>query len=532
MTHLMVRQTPQRSFAFPPTRSDAPIFMIARSFAPVAVAAAAFFVPAQALFAAARAPAAIGSAATAAARGGGEAESEGAGPESGAYAITHVNVVPMDRERVLADQTVLVRDGKIVRLGSAGDVAVPEGATRIDGRGRWLMPGLADMHAHLFSDDAFPDSLAPDELAVMLANGVTTVRFMIGTPEQLELRSRVAAGELLGPTIYSASPQLSGKAYGEIFNGRVVTTPEEARAAVREVSAAGYDFVKLTYLISRPVYDAVVETAREVGIPVIGHVDPQVGLERALEAGQQIEHLDSYMEAILADDAPSRVSVSTINVWKTENWLTLDHVDEAKIAEVAAASARAGVTNTPTLTFFKLVFGIRPTAEQIRAFPEWRFLSPGRRAEMESGFTWKAPPTDERRRRYVELRNRITKAIHDAGGRILAGSDSPDWFLLYGFSLHRELANLVEAGLTPYEALEAATRNPAEWLGASETFGTIAEGRHADLLLLEANPLERVGNARKRVGVMVRGRWLPESELRAMLDRAAPRFQAGFEATG
>ncbi len=532
MTHLSVghscvRPVPSGSaHAFPSSTR------IARALAPAAVAAAALFGPAQTLFAAARAPVALGSARPAAVRGGGEAEKEGTGPESGVYAFTYVNVVPMDRERVLADQTVLVRDGRIVRLGKAGEVAVPEGATRIDGRGRWLMPGLADMHAHLFSDDAFPDSLAPDELAVMLANGVTTVRFMIGTPEQLELRSRVAAGELLVPTIYSASPQLSGKSYGKIFNGRVVTTTEEARAAVREVAAAGYDFVKLTYLITRPVYDAVIETAHEVGIPVIGHVDTEVGLARALEAGQQIEHLDSYMEAILADDAPSKVSVSTINVWKTENWLSLDHVDEAKIAEVAAATARAGVWNTPTLTFFKLVFGIRPTAEQIHEFPEWRFLSPGRRAEMESGFTWKVPATDERRRRYVELRNRITKAIHDAGGRILAGSDSPDWFLLYGFSLHRELANLVEAGLTPYEALEAATRNPAKWLGASETFGTVAEGRRADLLLLEANPLENVGNAQKRVGVMVHGRWLPESELRAMLDRAALRIHAGFEATG
>ena len=134
--------------------------------------------------------------------------------------------------------------------------------------------------------------------------------------------------------------------------------------------------------------------------------------------------------------------------------------------------------------------------------------------------------------RYVELRNRITKAIHDAGGRILAGSDSPDWFLLYGFSLHRELANLVEAGLTPYEALETATRNPAEWLGAAETFGTVAEGRRADLLLLDADPLTDVGNASKLAGVMLRGRWLPRSELQAMLDRAAPRYRAAFDTAG
>jgi imidazolonepropionase-like amidohydrolase len=222
-------------------------------------------------------------------------------------AFVNVNVIPMDRERVLKDQTVVVRDGRIAEIGAANKVRVPAGALRVDGRGRFLIPGLFDMHTHLFSDGKFPDSLAGDELKIMLANGVTTIRLMIGTPEHLKMREQVAKGALLGPTMYVASPELAGRPYGDPFNGYVVTTPDEARAAVKKAKADGYDFIKLTIAISRPVYDAVIETAKEAGIRVVGHVDLRVGLRRALETGQQIEHLDSYMEAVLKDDSPMNV---------------------------------------------------------------------------------------------------------------------------------------------------------------------------------------------------------------------------------
>jgi imidazolonepropionase-like amidohydrolase len=175
-------------------------------------------------------------------------------------AFTNVSVIPMDRERVLPDQTVLVRDGRIAAIGPAAEVRVPAGARRVDGAGKFLIPGLADMHAHLLSDAAVPDSVAPDELRIMLANGVTTARLMIGTPEQFPLRARVASGEIAGPALYLASPQFAGRRYGEpYFNGIVVTTPEQARAAVREVADAGYDFIKLTIMISVPVYEAIID---------------------------------------------------------------------------------------------------------------------------------------------------------------------------------------------------------------------------------------------------------------------------------
>lgn len=440
----------------------------------------------------------------------------------------NVNVIPMDRERVLKNQTVLVRDGTIVEMGEAGKVKIPSGASRIDGRGKYLVPGLIDMHTHLFSDDDFPDELAGDELAIMLANGVTTIRLMIGTPEHLVLRGQVASGAMLGPTLYVASPQFTEKPNS---NARVVTTPEEARRAVRECKALGYDFIKLTYPITRPIYDAVDETARESGIRVIGHVDLPVGVERALAAGQQIEHLDAYLEAVLKDDSPIKTSVSNVGLFRKQNWESLDYIDERKVKELARATVRAGVYSTPTLTFFKITFGTGTTDEEIRARPDYRFYTPKMRETWHAALKriWTNPPTEARRREYVRVRNQLVKEIHAAGGKIMAGSDSPEAFLLYGYTLHRELRNFVEAGLSPYAALEAATRTPAEFLKGLDTFGTIERGKRADLLLLEANPLDAIANTERRAGIMVRGRWLPEAELRNMLDSIAVKFQKAFE---
>ena len=439
----------------------------------------------------------------------------------------NVNVIPMDRERVLKNRTVVVRDGLIAEVGDARKVKAPAGAVRVDGRGKYLMPGLVDMHTHLFSDDDFPDELAGDELTLMLANGVTTVRLMIGTPEHLSLRGKIARGELLAPTLYVASPQLTGNARYAESNGRHVATPEDARRAVRDFKAAGYDFIKITNFITRPVYDAATETAKEVGIRIVGHVDTQVGVARALEAGQQIEHLDAYLESVLKDDSPIKTSVSDIGLFKKENWVSLDHIDERKIKEIARATARAGVYSTPTLTFFKITYGTGATDEEIRARPDYRFAPPHKRERWErvSKRLRQDPPSEARRREYVRVRNLLVKEIHAAGGKIMAGSDTPEWYLLYGWTLHRELRSLVEAGLSPYAALEAATRNPAEYLKATDHIGTVARGKRADLVLLEANPLDSIANTERRAGVMSRGRWLPEAELRTMLDAVAARFE-------
>ncbi|HKV35024.1 MAG TPA: amidohydrolase family protein [Pyrinomonadaceae bacterium] len=434
-----------------------------------------------------------------------------------AIAFVNVNVVPFDRERILEGQTVIVRDGRIAEIGPANKMRVPAGAREIDGRGKYLMPGLADMHVHLFPGTG-KDDLAQQQLQLFLANGVTTVRNMIGKPEHLTLRDRVAKREVLGPTIYTAGPPLLGNN---------VSSPEVAERVVTEQKNAGYDLLKVHEGLTPETYTAIAATAKRVGIPFAGHVTATVGLKRALEAQQtSIEHLDGYLQAMVADNSPVPPTPSQVVLGPV-----LEHIDESKIPALAAATRKANVWNDPTLTLFKLVVS-DTTPEEYLKWPEMQYIP----AKMREGFakqkqsTLGEPVPLSERQRYLELRNKMLVALRAAGAKLLVGPDSPQFFLVPGFATHRELQSFVEAGLTPYQALEAATLNPAEYFAqvfkTSRDFGTVEAGMRADLLLLDANPLQSVANLSKRQGVMVRGHWLPETELRQMLDNIAAQNRA------
>ncbi|HEU4464013.1 MAG TPA: amidohydrolase family protein, partial [Gemmatimonadota bacterium] len=268
----------------------------------------------------------------------------------------------------------------------------------------------------------------------------------------------------------------------------------------------------------------VVRTADEVGLRVIGHVGPDVGLERALEAGIQIEHLDEYLEALTPEGAPVTRGISGTGVWRPEGWESLDHADESRIPALARAVADAGVWSTPTQHFLVTAFGELRSDEAILESPDARFVSAEVRDELLLGHRQflERLPSEERRRRFVALRSAVIRALADSGAPIMAGSDSPEWLLLYGFTLHRELESLVDAGLSPWEALRAGTATPAAWLADGDAdFGTVAAGKRADLVLLDADPLASIANTRRIAGVMARGQWLDASRLAAILDASA-----------
>lgn len=449
--------------------------------------------------------------------------------KSGVVAFVDVNVIPMDRERVLSHQTVVVRDGVIAEIGDVKRVKVPNGAQRIDATGKYLIPGLTDMHVHLFTDDEFPDELAEDEFKIMTAYGVTTIRLMIGTPEQLVLREKSARQEILAPTIYAASPHLTGKKQP---NAIVVTTEAEARAAVQKSKQEGYDYIKVTTYLKPEVYEAIVDEAKRQRIPVVGHADSRsVGLTRALKSGQQIEHLDSYLEALLPESAPVKGSVSDIYLYNPKNWESIDYLDESKIPELARATVKANPYVVPTLHLFKFTVGKGRTEASFLAQPDIRFY-PKKTVDLWMGVSRKYLSTAapiEKREKYIAIRDKLVKAIYDAGGRIMAGSDTPEWLMLYGHTLHLELIDLRDAGLSNYAALETATRNPAMFFGTLDKTGTIEKGKRADFVLLDANPLDDIANTQKRAGVMLKGKYYLQPEMDRWLDEIAPRFQHALD---
>ncbi|HNQ13998.1 MAG TPA: amidohydrolase family protein [Pyrinomonadaceae bacterium] len=443
-------------------------------------------------------------------------------------AIRNVNVIPMDTERVLANQTVIIKDGLIAEIGPK--VKIPKGANVIDGTGKYLIPGLADMHTHLMSDDAeFPKSIAEDELKVMIANGVTTIRLMIGTPDQLVLRAKSARGEIIAPTIYAASPHLTGREQGNDF---VVNTPEEARDAVRKSKAAGYDYIKFTTFIKADVYEAAVDEAAKIGIRIVGHADSRfVGLDRALKARQQIEHLDGYLEALLADNAPMKGSVSDLYIYDPKNWESLDYVDMSKIPLIAKRTVESNPFVDPTQHFMKNTFGLPRTEESVRAQPDFRFY-PKKKQDFYLNYMKRTRLNQvplEKRAKWVAIKDKLIRAIYDAGGKILAGSDTPEFLWLYGFSMHRELKALNDAGLSPFAALEAATRNPALFFGTIRTTGTVEKGKQADLILLNSNPLVDISATERRAGVILKGKYYSQTELDRWLDEIAPRIAGSLD---
>ncbi|HEY7612767.1 MAG TPA: amidohydrolase family protein [Gemmatimonadales bacterium] len=388
-----------------------------------------------------------------------------------ATAFVDVTVIPMDRERRLQGQTVVVRGDRIVALGPSARVKVPQGATRVEGKGRFLIPGLAEMHAHIPGGQA-SDSAVERTLFLYLAGGLTTIRGMLGHPRHLVLRERAAHGELLSPTIYAAGPSL---------NGNSVPDPAAARKAVLEQKEAGYDLLKIHPGIGREAFDTLVATARRVGIPFAGHVPQDVGIAHAIEAGYAtVEHLDGYVEAMVREGAPVSAEQSAffgLNLG--------EHLDGSKLPALVAATKRAGVWNVPTEVLLENLVLVGSSAELAQR-PEMRYVPSEMLAEwaqVKDGMLAETGSSPESARRTIEVRRRLIKALHTAGAGLLLGSDAPQVYNVPGFSTHRELESLVAAGLTPYQALETGTRNVARYLGTERETGTVAQGKRADLIL-------------------------------------------------
>jgi hypothetical protein len=347
---------------------------------------------------------------------------------------------------------------------------------------------------------------------MFLANGVTTVRNMDGRPYILEWKRRIARSDLPGPTIHTAGPLLDGDPPLRSDN-TIVRAPADARAIVLAQEAAGYDFIKVYTNLSREAYVAILATARERRLQVAGHVPRTVSWNEALNAGQAtIEHLGDYDEVIEADDSPFKGRF----VW-FKRFLGMP-VHPAKITAIAQRQARSGVWTVPTLIQADREIA-RP--EDVRAWiesPEMSYIPDEGRSFWREQVQRATARMDEddwilvARGRANRLA--LVRALHESGTHLMAGTDTPNPFVVPGFSLAAELANLTAAGLSPVDAIAASTREAARFLGQINEWGTVERGKRADLLLLDANPLDNIANVRAIAGVVVRGRWLSEGDLK------------------
>ncbi|MEX2531733.1 MAG: amidohydrolase family protein [Gemmatimonadota bacterium] len=427
-------------------------------------------------------------------------------------AFTDVHVIPMDQERVLRNQTVVVGDGRIVLIGPADATQLPPEATIVEGGGRYLLPGLAEMHAHVPPSEDPPREELEEILFLFVANGVTTIRGMLGAPYQLELREEIRRGETLGPDFYVGAPSI---------NGNTAPTPAAVDSLVRAHQADGYDLLKIHPGVSLEVWNRMVEVAREVGITYSGHVPTDVGIHHAIETGMStVDHFDGFLQATRA--AGVGPDASGTKLYRA--------TDREALQALVEKAAEHRVWQVPTQYLWNHLNGtVDP--DEILALEEFRYIPPQlRESYRERAENNRNNPeiTPESHEAHAEMRQEFLAAAHRAGVPILMGTDSPQLFNVPGFAIHREIPLMEDAGMSRYDVLLSGTRLVAEYveeeLGLEGDFGTVEAGKRANLILVERNPLEDLGALQERVGVMVGGVWLPRAEIDARLAAIAARY--------
>jgi imidazolonepropionase-like amidohydrolase len=415
-----------------------------------------------------------------------------------------VNVVPMDRETVLENQTVVIKNGKIDQIGSGNKVKYRKNAIVVDGQGRYLMPGIAEMHAHVPPiDDINP---MKDVLALFAAYGVTTIRGMLGHPKHLELRTMVNNGEILSPRFYTSGPSLSGGS---------VKTQDDAIRIVKEEKQAGYDFLKIHPGLSQDNFDAMVRTATEVNIPFAGHVSYHVGVWKAIEAKQQtIDHMDAFVEALV----PDIKNIAEEDAGLFGIYLA-DKVDTSRIPKLMKALRDNNVWVVPTQALAERWFTPERDAESFRSDPEMKYMDSQTvnnwvkaKNNLASNPRYEAGKVGN----YIRLRRKLIYECNRNGVGLLLGSDAPQIFNVPGIATHHELKYMVDAGLTPYEALKTGTYNVGLFYKKPE-MGVIKKGANGDVILVNGNPLSDISNTKKIEGVLVRGRWMDRATIESVL---------------
>jgi imidazolonepropionase-like amidohydrolase len=413
--------------------------------------------------------------------------------------IQNVNLVPMDSERIISSQDLVIRAGKILQYALTGVLKPGKNDLIIDGTGKYLMPGLGEMHAHVPPiEDMEP---MKEVLTLFALNGVTTIRGMLGHPQHLVLRNQIQSGEIIGPRFITSGPS---------FNGNSVKTVAQGEAMVEEQKKAGYDFLKLHPGLTPATFGAIAQKAHELNIPFSGHVSYTVGVWRAIDAGYAtIDHMDGFIESMV----PGIENMAEADAGLFGMFIGY-RADMNKAPALLNALKEKRIWVVPTQCLSEKWF--TPEDPEILAkAPELIYIKPETRnkwvqskKDLQQNPKYKSAEIMQ----FIELRRKLVLACQTSGVQILLGSDAPQVFDVPGFSTHDELAYYVAAGLTPYQALRTGTVNVGEFLGIKD-LGIIKAGAPADLILLNDNPIKSINATRKIEGVIMNGRWIDKNSI-------------------
>jgi len=436
-------------------------------------------------------------------------------------AFTHVTVIDVTGAPPLPDMTVVIENRHIVELGKSSEIRPPHAARIIEARGKYLIPGLWDMHVHTVFGDWLPAN-EHVSLPLFVANGITGVRDMGGDLAVLKpWRAQIEAGALLGPRMYIAGPMLDGPT-PRFPSSAPVANAADGRRVVDELKAQGVDFIKIQSLIPRDGYFAAADEARKQGITFVGHVPDAIRASEASDAGQKsIEHFTGIFEGC------SSIEDQLIKGPKSLGQ-NVKFYDANRARVLIAQLAKNQTWQVPTLVWERGQWLIDDI--DLHDDPLTRYAPAAWKDRTWPMFTrdiLKDMDTDPLpvRKQFVQMELDMTLAMFRAGVPFMAGTDTAAGVHVFpGFSLHQELALFVRAGLTPMQALQTATLNPARFMGRLAELGTVQKGKLADLVLLDANPLDDIANTRRIRAVVLAGRYFDRSDLDRMLkgvERAA-----------
>jgi imidazolonepropionase-like amidohydrolase len=442
-------------------------------------------------------------------------------PKPPAIVFAHATLLDMTGAAARQDQTVVVVGDRIIEIGKSDKIKLPKDALVIDATGRFLIPGLWDMHVHEWDKNLF--------FPLFIANGITGVRDMFGPlPLIKQWRKEIEAGTTLGPRIVAAGPILDGPK--PIWPGSIaVSNAEEGRKAVMTVKQDGSDFVKVYNLLSRDSYFAIADEAKRLGMVFAGHVPTSITAAEASDAGQKsIEHLTGILLACSAKEDEIRKDIEAraqggipglITSFISDQAKALDSFDDKKAARLFARFVKNKTWMSPTLSVLRSIAFIGDddfrNDARLNYIPE--FIRSGMWNQTAFGLNVRKPEDNAQAKRVFQKQLEIIGVMKRAGVEFIAGTDTPNPYVFPGFSLHDELALMVKAGFTPLEALQSATRNAAKYLGRLDSSGTIEKGKLADLVLLDQNPLADIGNTKKIRAVMMGGHLVERAALDEML---------------